>query len=121
MTGRTCHCLLLLALPLVGLLSGAARPPVARSSVNRSSQAPKVQAATTAAPDAFQREVTPLVRQYCVGCHGSSSPAAGVSLVGYRDTASMLKDRSVWENVARKVGTGQMPPPGSPQPSRAQR
>jgi hypothetical protein len=33
----------------------------------------------------------------------------------------MLKDRSVWENVAHNVGSGHMPPPGSPQPSKVQR
>ncbi len=56
-----------------------------------------------------------MVREYCIGCHSQKAKVAGVSLEGldFNDVAS---NAELWENVLRKVRTGQMPPARSPQP-----
>ncbi|MDQ3813103.1 MAG: DUF1592 domain-containing protein [Armatimonadota bacterium] len=71
----------------------------------------------------FERDVLPLINQYCIKCHRAEnkSPAAGLPLAGYKSVAEVLKKRGDWELVARNVGSGHMPPEDFPAPSRAQR
>src|SRR5437870_73578 len=123
---RTALPLLLLILPTAGLLTAAAPSTSGRnvdSRLRQTTRSSRVLPPTAAQPaaDGFEHQVVPLMRKYCGGCHGGAAPAAGVSLLAYQSTASMLKDQSVWEKVAQNVGSGHMPPPGSPQPSRVQR
>src|SRR5262249_49391870 len=73
------------------------------------------------ASSAFEREAAPLITKYCVGCHAGSGAAAGVALTGYKDAASVVKGRAVWERVAKNVGAGSMPPPNAPHPTPAER
>jgi mono/diheme cytochrome c family protein len=112
--------LLSLLLPAAGLLTAAAPSPVRSKSPVKPA---KVAAPAPAKPaaDTFPHEVAPLVRKYCGGCHGASNPAAGVSLVTYKNTASVLKERSTWQKVAQNVGMGVMPPKGLPQPTKAEK
>ncbi len=56
-----------------------------------------------------------LVRRYCVGCHNNSLKTAGVILQGL-DLSTVAGKEDLLERVLRKVKTGQMPPPGMPQP-----
>lgn len=93
------------ALPLAALMCAAAAAP-----------APAKKPAT-AGGDAFARDVAPLIAKYCVSCHGKTTPSAGLSLVGYKNTAAVLKARGVWENVSANVGAGHMPPTGMPMPT----
>lgn len=72
-------------------------------------------------PPTFKGDVLPVTRQFCGACHGASNPMAGLSLVGFRDTASVIKARDTWEKVAQNVKSRQMPPAGAPQPSQGQR
>jgi len=60
--------------------------------------------------------VRPLVDTFCVSCHNDRARTGGLSLQG-RSVAS--SEREVWEKVVRKVGAGQMPPPGAPRPDEA--
>jgi len=73
------------------------------------------------ARDAFARDIVPLIRKFCGGCHGTRNPMAGLSLLVYKDTAAVLKARSVWERVSKNVDAGYMPPAGAPQPTPEQR
>jgi mono/diheme cytochrome c family protein len=105
-----------LVLPAAGALFAAAP-----SHVYSKSAAKPALAAGATRPDTFPREVAPLVQKYCVGCHGANNPPAGVSLVGFHDTASVLKARNIWERVSRNVDAAHMPPEGAPQPTQAER
>ena len=71
--------------------------------------------------DAYAHEIAPLIRQFCGGCHSGSSPAGGIALTAFRDTASIRKARAVWEKVASNVQSAHMPPSSAPQPTQAQR
>ena len=73
------------------------------------------------APDTFPKEILPLVKQYCGGCHGVKEGSAGISLLAFHTTADVLKSRAEWEKVASNVSSGHMPPEGMPKPTDAQR
>jgi mono/diheme cytochrome c family protein len=110
--------LLSLALPVFGLFSAA--PSLVRAASPRASASRPVKS-QPARPDAFATEIAPLVKKYCAGCHGVQNPTSGVSLVGARDTAGVLKARALWQRVAANVRASVMPPQGLPQPTRAER
>jgi mono/diheme cytochrome c family protein len=65
----------------------------------------------------FTKEIAPLLKEYCIRCHGGRRPRAGLALDVYKDDAAALKDRSVWEQVAKNVHSQNMPPEGKPHPS----
>lgn len=69
----------------------------------------------------YPKQIVPLLKKYCIGCHGGKDPTAGLSLSKYADEASVLKGRDVWQNVASNVANGHMPPKGMPQPTVAER
>jgi hypothetical protein len=69
----------------------------------------------------FEQDILPLMKQFCVGCHSGKSAAAGLSLAEYKDGASVLKNRKVWENILQNVSAGHMPPKGTPHPTMPQR
>ncbi len=77
-------------------------------------------AAPPPAKPTFAKDVAPLVNQYCGKCHGDKKPKGGVVLTVFTDEASALKKRSVWEQVADNLRSGDMPPPGKPRPSAAE-
>jgi uncharacterized protein DUF1587/cytochrome c len=60
----------------------------------------------------------PVLTQYCVVCHDSEQKTAGLALDAV-DTAQVGKNAAVWEKVARKLRTQEMPPPGMPRPDKA--
>jgi hypothetical protein len=50
-------------------------------------------------------------------CHSTKSKAANLDLERFKDEKAALAERDVWENVAKRVKSGQMPPPGVPKPT----
>ncbi|HTU23630.1 MAG TPA: DUF1592 domain-containing protein [Gemmataceae bacterium] len=75
------------------------------------------EATPLASKPAYDKNVAPLIKQYCGKCHGDKKPKGGISLSGFTDDASALKKRSVWEQVADNLRSGDMPPPGKPRPN----
>jgi Protein of unknown function (DUF1592)/Protein of unknown function (DUF1588)/Protein of unknown function (DUF1585)/Protein of unknown function (DUF1587)/Protein of unknown function (DUF1595)/Planctomycete cytochrome C len=68
----------------------------------------------------FAKDVLPLLNQYCTKCHGGPRPKAGFALDRFKDEASALKERKVWEKVAQNLHAGDMPPPGRKRPTSAE-
>ena len=76
--------------------------------------------------DAQQRNASPasgrpfLDRQFldrnCAACHNQSMQSGGLNLV-QADVSKLSSEPELWEKVVRKLRTGVMPPPKSPQPS----
>jgi mono/diheme cytochrome c family protein len=60
------------------------------------------------------------VQQHCLHCHGPKVHRADLALHGYRDEASLVKDRKTWENVLGMVRSGEMPPKKRPRPTPAE-
>jgi mono/diheme cytochrome c family protein len=78
--------------------------------------APPAGLAQAPAEDAFARQVQPLLKAHCLKCHGADKPKGGLNLDSYPDEAAAVKDRAVWDKVARAVKDREMPPPDRPQP-----
>jgi len=54
-------------------------------------------------------ELSALVGTYCITCHNDKLKTAGLSLQAL-DLANVPEDARVWEKVARKLRSGEMPP-----------
>jgi mono/diheme cytochrome c family protein len=73
--------------------------------------------AQTPAAQQYQSTVSPFLNRHCVMCHSTKAKAANLDLERFKDPAAALAERDVWEGVAKRVKSGQMPPPGVPKPS----
>lgn len=69
----------------------------------------------------YEREIRPLLAQYCDSCHGGEKPAEGIDLTRFKTVASIQRDQATWRKVLTQVRERTMPPKGMPQPSDAQR
>ncbi len=78
-----------------------------------------VLAQTTAAPVTPERA---MFSDYCVVCHNDMRVTGGLSLehVDLSRLAVDADETEVWENIARKLRTRAMPPPGRQRPSENQ-
>src|SRR6266852_4341534 len=56
-----------------------------------------------------------VLNQYCVTCHSQNRRTAGLMLDTF-DLVRVGDHADVWENVAHKLRTHEMPPPSAPQP-----
>lgn len=108
--GRGIFCFLLAG--LVATLNAWARPI---ELFERSSQG-KRQAKVT-----YQKDIAPLLNEYCYGCHGNGKKKGGVALDGYKDAAATAKDQAVWEKVMQNLDAHIMPPENKKQPSLLER
>jgi mono/diheme cytochrome c family protein len=69
----------------------------------------------------YTGKIAPLLKKYCVNCHGSKQQIGGIDVTAYKDEASVLKAREIWEHIAQNLSSGNMPPKNAPQPSAADR
>jgi len=76
----------------------------------RSSAAPLSQAEAAAT-----ESVRPVLDRYCITCHNQRLKTAGLVLEGF-DLTRAGRELDVWEKVARKLRTREMPPPGLTRP-----
>jgi len=68
----------------------------------------------------FANEGVAFLKAHCLACHGATKPKADLSLHGFMDDASVLKDRKTWQRVVEAVKEGEMPPPNKPRPTVAE-
>jgi hypothetical protein len=73
------------------------------------------------APSSFDKDIKPLLQQFCYDCHGNGRHKGDLALDSYTDLDAIRKARDKWELVMRNVRSGEMPPPEKPQPSEEQR
>lgn len=81
--------------------------------------APFILTAADTAAD-FAAKAVPFLKKYCIDCHGGEKPSAELSLDGFRDSASVVRQRKVWDNVQRMLARGEMPPKDETRPSIAE-
>jgi mono/diheme cytochrome c family protein len=98
----------------LGALAGIAACGVLLSTAApRSAASPQIPTAAT--DSAAQWE---LLSTYCVQCHNSRAPAAGVALDALKP-ADIPQHAELFEKVLRKLRGRMMPPPGRPRPAEA--
>jgi Protein of unknown function (DUF1592)/Protein of unknown function (DUF1588)/Protein of unknown function (DUF1585)/Protein of unknown function (DUF1587)/Protein of unknown function (DUF1595)/Planctomycete cytochrome C len=68
----------------------------------------------------FESLVKPFVEENCLTCHNDKKKRGGFSLEKYETHESMVEDADKWEEVVRKLQSGEMPPEDEPQPDKAQ-
>ncbi len=69
----------------------------------------------------YQKQIAPLVKKYCHGCHGPKKQEGEMALHKYATEASVLKDQKTWERVLEMLKVRGMPPEDKPQPTDAER
>jgi hypothetical protein len=89
-----------------------ARPPELLSRLNKAKPVSQV---------SYQKDIVPLLTEYCYGCHGNGKKKGGVALDIYKDEATIQKDKEVWEKVMQNLDAHIMPPENKRQPSLEQR
>ena len=68
----------------------------------------------------FEKTVRPFLAAHCYGCHNADIRTGGLNLEGYSSVVSVIQDRQRWEEVAKKIRSGEMPPKGMPRPKEAE-
>jgi hypothetical protein len=68
-------------------------------------------------PPDFARLGGPFLKKHCFSCHSGKQPKAELSLQAFSDSAPMVKQRKLWDNVLKMIRTGEMPPKGRPRPN----
>lgn len=76
---------------------------------------------STKMPDMYAQTVAPMLKKYCVACHSGPGANSGVVVDLYKNDASLLKARSIFEHIASNIKSQHMPPKGSPMPTQAER
>lgn len=76
--------------------------------------------ATLVASSAFAADpasVLSFISNSCTPCHNAKLKSGDIDLKSLQSANTFEHDREIWEKVAEKLKTGQMPPPGTPHPS----
>ena len=74
-----------------------------------------VQAAVAAGT--FEKDVQPILRDTCGGCHNEKLASGGLNLTPFMDPSSVIARRDGWEVILAKLKAGEMPPEGIPRPA----
>jgi hypothetical protein len=61
----------------------------------------------------FNRDVEPVLDEYCYNCHGDGSKKGGVQLDGFQSDAD-IRNQKLWWRVMKNVRAGIMPPATEP-------
>lgn len=65
----------------------------------------------------FARDVAPIIKNNCTGCHNAAMMSGGVNLLPYLDGTTLHTDRAAWNTIIQKIESGEMPPKGMPRPA----
>lgn len=65
----------------------------------------------------FEKEIRPLLKEYCFECHGARKPKAGINLSGTTNFTGIFKELKQWQGVLGQVRERTMPPADENQPS----
>jgi hypothetical protein len=68
-------------------------------------------------PAQFAKDIRPLLKKYCFECHSAAKKKAGLDLEKIATEAAALEWPEVWDQVAERLRSKEMPPAKSPQPS----
>ncbi len=72
-------------------------------------------------PGSLEKDIRPLLDQYCFSCHNAEKAKSGVNLAKFADVPSIQRDSKLWRGVLEQLNDRAMPPENKPQPSDAER
>jgi len=67
-------------------------------------------------PDSYQQTVFPILRSYCIECHGEKKQKGGVDFTAMPTLESAFKEFKTWERVVEVMHEREMPPDAARQP-----
>ncbi len=73
-----------------------------------------------AALEKYQRQIKPLLINYCYDCHGDGSKKGKVAFDGFDSDAELIAQRSLWVAALKNVRAGLMPADDGPRPTAAE-
>jgi len=62
----------------------------------------------------FDRDIRPMVTQYCLVCHSAAKHAGDLNLERYATFAAVMHDPKPWQKAVEQLTLGEMPPKGMP-------
>ncbi len=65
----------------------------------------------------FSKEGVAFLQKHCYSCHGAEKKRGEITFHTFKDDASLIKERKLFDSVARVVASGEMPPKDKPRPS----
>lgn len=69
----------------------------------------------------YLQDIWPLVKTYCVDCHGGNEAQSGINFEKFKAKAADPRHRRLWDRVRGHVASRIMPPADAPQPSDVER
>jgi hypothetical protein len=69
----------------------------------------------------FQKEIRPLLENYCTKCHSANRKKGGVDLTRFLDSGAVHSDPKTWETTLAQIRDRNMPPEDKPQPTPEER
>ncbi|MCD6050009.1 MAG: hypothetical protein K0Q55_1412 [Verrucomicrobia bacterium] len=116
----------IMALLLVGTSAGVAvaglfdsfkKEPVLMAAATPAKAATK----TAEGPISYEKDIKPILVEFCYDCHADGTKKGGVALDEQKDLALLLKERKLWLDVAKNMEQRLMPPDKKAQPTQEQR
>ncbi len=84
-------------------------------------EAASVSRKRTAQGESFERNIKPLLSEYCFDCHGNGKKKGDIILDQWPNEAAAIHDPAIWQRVLKMVQDREMPPENKPQLSAAER
>jgi len=69
----------------------------------------------------YEKEIRPLLKNYCLGCHSTEKHKGDLDLERFVSLSEVMKHPKVWQGVLEQISLGEMPPKEKPQPTPAER
>ena len=69
----------------------------------------------------YDKEIVPLLENYCYTCHAEGESKGDFSMDGFKDRSTHLKDKKHWLPVWHNLRSQVMPPSDKDQPSPAEK
>ncbi len=82
---------------------------------------PAADALATRGQDAYEKQIKPMLEQYCFDCHADGTDKGGFTFDKHTDYASLRTDMKFWDHVRQQIATHVMPPGKKEKPSLTQR
>jgi len=64
----------------------------------------------------YKKHIFPTLSKYCLDCHDAETAKGDIDLESALSRRPLVRDRSLWENVAERIRNGDMPPKDKDQP-----
>src|ERR1051326_1141131 len=69
----------------------------------------------------FDREIRPLLKEFCLGCHSTEKHKGDLDLERFTSLSDVMKHPKAWQGLVEQLSLGEMPPKEKPQPAPQQR